>query len=111
MPSVTKVENALAAGHQLMVVVSGRISASGTVEQMRLRFMPTEYVAGSSKVVVSGRVSSVNSSVGTMKVGGVTVDITSAVAAQGPAVGSLVVLVGTQPVRQGVVIADQLYVK
>ncbi len=111
MPSVTRVEEAHAAGQQLIVAVSGRISASGAIEQMKLRFMPTEYVAGSSKVVVSGRVSGVNANVGTMTVGGVTVDLTSAVAAKAPTVGSLVILVGTQPVRQGVVIADQLYVK
>ena len=111
MPSVVKVEESLAAGHQLMVAVSGRISDSGTVEQMKLRFMPTDYVAGSSKVVVSGRVSDLDASVGTMKVGAVTVDISSAVAARTPTAGSLVLLVGTQPVRQGVVLAEQLYVK
>ena len=111
LPSVTKVQEAIAAGHQLMVAVSGRMSATGTVEQMKLRFMPTDYVAGSSKVVVSGRVSDLNASVGTMKVGGVTIDISSAVAAKAPTAGSLVLLVGTQPVRQGVVLAEQLYVK
>ena len=111
MPSVAKVEESLAGGHQLMVAVSGRISDSGTVEQMKLRFMPTDYVAGSSKVVVSGRVSDLDANVGTMKVGGITVDISSAIAAGPPTAGSLVLLVGTQPVRQGVVIAEQLHVK
>jgi hypothetical protein len=111
MPSVAKVEESLAGGHQLMVAVSGRISNSGNVEQMKLRFIPIEYVAGSSKVVVSGRVSDLDASVGSMKVGGVTVDISSAVMAVPPTAGSLVLLVGTQPVRQGVVIAEQLHVR
>lgn len=111
MPSVAKVVENLAGGHQLMVAVSGRISDSGNVEQMKLRFMPTAYVAGSSKVVVSGRVSDLDASVGTMKVGGVTVDISSAVATKAPTAGSLVLLVGTQPVRQGVVLAEQVYTK
>ena len=111
MSSVAKVEESLAGGHQVMVAVSGRISDSGTVEQMKLRFMPTDYVAGSSKVVVSGRVSDLNASVGTMKVGGITVDISSAVVARTPTTGSLVFLVGTQPVRQGVVLAEQIHVK
>ena len=111
MPSVAKVEESLAGGHQLMVAVSGRISDSGTVEQMKLRFMPADYVAGSSKVVVSGRVSDINASIGTMKVGGVTINISSAVATKAPTAGSLVLLIGTQPVRQGVVLAEQLYVK
>ncbi len=111
MPSVAKVEESLAAGHQLMVAVSGHISDSGTVEQMKLRFMPTDYVAGSSKVVVSGRVSDLDAKVGTMKVGGITVDISSAVAARPPTAGSLVLIVGTQPVRQGIVLAEQLHVK
>jgi hypothetical protein len=78
---------------------------------MKLRFMPTDYVAGSSKVIVSGRVSDLNASVGTMKVGGITVDISSAVVARTPTTGSLVFLVGTQPVRQGVVLAEQIHVK
>ena len=111
MPSVARVEESLAGGHQLMVAVSGRISDSGTVEQMKLRFMPTDYVAGSSKVVVSGRVSDLDANVGTMKVNGITVDISSAIAAKAPTAGSLVLLVGTQPVRQGVVLAEQLHVK
>ena len=111
MPSVAKAEEALAAGLQLMVAVSGRMSASGTVEQMKLRFLPTDYVAGSSKVVTSGRVSDISASAGTMKVGGVTVDISSAVTAKAPTAGSLVLIVGTQPLRQGVVLAEQLYVK
>ena len=111
LPSVARVQEAIAAGHQVMVAVTGRMGPTGTVEQMKLRFMPTEYVAGSSKVVVSGRVSEVNSSIGTMKVGGLMIDISSAVAAKAPTAGSLVLLVGTQPVRQGVVLAEQLYVK
>ena len=111
LPSVAKVQEALAAGRQVMVAVSGRMSTSGTVEQMKLRFIPTDYVAGSSKIVVSGRVSDINASVGTMKVGGVMVDISAAVAAKAPTAGSLVLLVGTQPVRQGLVLAEQLYVK
>ena len=111
MPSVAKVEESLAGGHQLMVAVSGRMSDSGTVEQMKLRFMPTDYVAGSSKVIVSGRVSDLDASVGTMKIGGITVDISSAVTAKAPTVGSIAILVGTQPVRQGVVVAEQLNVK
>ena len=94
-----------------MVAVSGRITASGTVEQMKLRVMPTDYVAGASKVVVSGRVSEINASVGTMKVSGVTVDMSAAEATKSPTVGSMVVLVGTQPVRQGVVLAEKLYVR
>ena len=111
MPSVAKVEESLAGGQQLMVAVSGRISGSGTVEQMKLRFMPTDYVAGSSKVVVSGLVSNLDANVGTMKVGGITVDISSAIAARPPTAGSLVLIVGTQPVRRGVVLAEQLHVK
>ena len=80
-----------------MVAVSGRMSTSGTVEQMKLRFMPTDYVAGSSKVVVSGRVSDINASVGTMKVGGVTVDISATVAAKTPTAGSLCCLLERNP--------------
>ena len=111
LPSVARVEESLAGGHQLMVAVSGRMSDSGTVEQMKLRFMPTGYVAGSSKVVVSGRVIDLDANVGTMIVNGITVDISSTKSAKAPTAGSLVLLVGTQPVRQGVVLAEQLHVK
>ena len=111
LPTVLKVESALAAGHQLMVAVSGRISTTGSVDQMKLRVIPTEYVAGSTEILLSGRVSSVDTSVGTMKVGGVTIDISSALASKTPTPGNLVMIVGSQPVRQGLVIATKMFVK
>ena len=111
LPTVANVKETLAGGRQLMVAVSGRISDSGTVENMKLRFMPADYVAGSSKVVVSGRVTDLDTGVGTMKVGGIAVDISSSQATRMPAAGSFIVLVGTQPVREGVVLAEQLFVR
>ena len=109
--SAQAVHDALAAGQQLMVSVTGQLSASGKLEQMKLSYMPADYVAGASKVVLSGRVDRVDSTLGQIQIGGVTADMTAAISARPVAVGSIVLLVGTQPTRQGIVIAEKIYSK
>ena len=78
---------------------------------MKLSYMPADYVAGASKVVLSGRVDRVDSTLGQIQIGGFTADITAAISARPVVVGSIVLLVGTQPTRQGIVIAEKIYSK
>jgi hypothetical protein len=78
---------------------------------LKLRFAPVEYVPGATKVVVSGRVSGVDSGVGVMRIGNVSVDINSATYDKAPSLGSVVLVVGTQPVRHGAVLAEKIYVR
>ena len=111
MPSADKVAELMASGRQLLVAVSGQMSPSGTLEKMKLRFVPTDYVAGATQVIVSGRANSIDASLGTMKIGKLTIDVSSVAGMNLPVSGSLVQVVGTQPVRQGLVIAERLHVK
>ena len=87
------------------------MAPSGTLEKMKLRFVPTDYVAGATQVIVSGRVNSIDASLGTMKIGKLTIDVSSVAGMNLPVSGSLVQVVGTQPVSQGLVIAERLHVK
>ena len=111
MPSTERISAALAAGTQLVVAVSGKLSANGTTEQMKLRFVPVDYVAGATKVLASGRVSSFDSATGTMRIGSLTVDINSASFNKSPSLGSVVQVAGTQPLRKGTVLAETIFVR
>jgi hypothetical protein len=111
MRSTQSIQDALAAGQQLSVAVTGHLTASGKVEQLKLSVLSASYVAGASKVVISGRVDRLDSALGRIQIGNVSVDVTSVVAAKPLAIGSTVLLVGTQPVRQGIVLAERLFSK
>ena len=65
------------------------------------------YVAGSSKIFLSGSVQKINAAVGTVTVNGIIVDFTSLLADSlvSPAVGTPVQVGGTQPTVGGVVLA------
>jgi hypothetical protein len=110
LPAGHAIPDAAAAG-QLMVLVSGKISATGAVEQMQLRFLKADYVAGASKVALSGQVNELDARRGWMKIGGVSIDINAAAGSKTPSVGSVVVVTGTQPMRNGIVLAERIYVR
>ena len=94
----------LAVGDSASVVgtsgTDGKIIASVVTDQ-------GPYVAGSSKIFLSGNVQKVNAAVGTARVNGITVDFTSLLAGSqiSPSVGSPVQIGGTQPTVGGVVLA------
>jgi hypothetical protein len=78
---------------------------------LRLRDLQSDYVAGSSTVVVAGKVSSVDSRQGRLTVGKVTVDYTSVLTTQprlSLKVGDHIRVSGTQPLAGGSVLASEL---
>jgi hypothetical protein len=110
LPTVDLISEAMAGGMQLVASVSGQLSITGKMEKITLSLADVSYVAGASKVVISGRVDKVDYSLGTMKVGRAVIDVTSALTAKAPSVGDVVVVLGTQPTRKGIVIAERMLV-
>jgi hypothetical protein len=81
----------------------GKITASVVTDQGL-------YIAGSSKIFLSGNVQKINLAVGTATVNGVTIDFTSLLADSptSPTVGTSVQVGGTQPAIGGVVLATAI---
>ena len=94
-----KIGSALAAGNMVEISIFGQVDASGRLQRASATITEGEYVAGASKVVISGKISSINSAVATAVVNGVVVDYSSALAGRIPklSVGDVVTFVGTLP--------------
>ena len=107
--SPEKISEALASGQQLVVAVFGELTTTGTIEHGKLKIFSTDYVPGASKVVVGGRVSEVNGGRGTVVISGQEIDINSTVLSKPINVGDVVIAVGTQPGRNGAVLAELVY--
>ncbi len=98
----------LATGDGLLAAVNGTLDADGRITNSTLRLVPSGYVAGASKLLLVGRVASVDTSVGSLKIGAATVDIAAAEMARAPKPGELVAIVSTQPTRGGVMLAERV---
>jgi hypothetical protein len=81
------------------ISIFGQVDASGRLQRASATITEGQYVAGASKVVISGKISSINSAVATAVVNGVVVDYSSALAGRMPklSVGDVVTFVGTLP--------------
>jgi hypothetical protein len=90
-----------------VVSVVGTTAADGSITASILSDKGL-YIAGASKIFLTGNVQKVNSALGTATVNGVTVDFTSLLANTqvAPKVGSAVQIGGTQPAVGGVVLAS-----
>jgi Domain of unknown function (DUF5666) len=104
----------LSVGHLDSIAVGDNVSVFGTLgaDQSVAVSRVTDqgiYVAGASRILLTGVVQQVHESIGRAEVSGVNVDLTSIYAADGSstlAVGSLVQVSGTQPASRGLVLAD-----
>ena len=108
VPDAKAIADRLAAGENLLAAVDGKLDADGKITESTLRLMANSYLAGASKLLLVGRVASVDTRVGSLKIGAVTVDITAAEGARAPKPGELVAIVGTQPIRGGVMLAERI---
>src|SRR5690349_10912293 len=68
------------------------------------------YVSGASPVFVSGKVEQVATDLGTIRIGGLTIDASAALpgSLDELQIGTLVEVSGTQPLSQGVLLADRI---
>jgi hypothetical protein len=105
LPTSSVVIEQLLAGRQLQVSVVGTLGADGTTKNTSLQVATTEYVAGVSQVIVSGRIKRTDSDIATFYIGKVAVDYSAIIMSQHPAEGDVVSVLGTQPQRGGVILA------
>ncbi len=96
---IEKVASAMAAGSTVEVAVYSRLDASGKLSSAKASILEGQYVAGVTKVVVSGKISAVNAAVATAVVNGVVVDYSAVLASRIPSlsVGDVVTFSGTLP--------------
>ncbi|MGQ0833588.1 MAG: DUF5666 domain-containing protein [Gammaproteobacteria bacterium] len=89
-----------------LVWIDAEVSADGKSKHT-VYSLPERYTEGSTQVFVAGAVSAVTNA-GTLRVGGLTVDFTSALSrgAFEVSAGDWVELFGTQPARNGLLLAD-----
>ncbi len=92
-----------------LVVVDGAESAAGKTSVQDVILLPQLDVPGATQLLVTGVISA-GSNVGQIRVGSLRVDVNATLTsdAQGPAVGQLVQIVGTQPTPQGLFLAQHV---
>src|SRR5688572_8769228 len=103
------IHDALAGGQSVVLAISGELGRAGKLLLRKASIDQEQYVAGSSQVVLAGRVRSSDSFVGKVVIGRQVVDLTTAqTAAGGPSVkaGDVIVVVGTQPSLSGTISAQ-----
>ena len=108
LPKSNGVIDQLQAGRQVEVIVMGVLGHDGKLAKVSLRMAPADYVAGSSTVVITGRVSAANLGTNFLNIGKTTIDYSSFQPARIPRVGNRVIVVGTQPQRGGVILATAI---
>jgi hypothetical protein len=81
-----------------LVSVAGSVNSKGQVRAESVSLMPADYVSGVTQVMIVGRVTAVDASVGKARIGGLSVDYTGVLATQqvSIAAGSLIAVAGTQ---------------
>ena len=90
-----------------LVAVFGRVGASPTA----IVRVNSAYVAGSTRIFVKGRITSVDPAVGQARINSLIVDYTAAMSGStfsAPNIGNLVSVSGIQPVADGELLVDRL---
>jgi hypothetical protein len=92
-------------GNQIMIAVTGPNAATA-----RIHNFASPYVAGASKVLLKGKVTSVDTATGTLTIGKQVVDYTNLLADANVSysVGTILTIVGTQPVLNGMLLANEI---
>ena len=103
------IHDGLAGGQSVVLTISGELGRAGKFHLREARIDQEQYVAGSSQVILAGRVRSADSSVGKVVIGRQVVDLTTTqTTVGGPSVkaGDVIVVVGTQPSLTGTISAQ-----
>jgi hypothetical protein len=104
------IRQSLLIGDGAQVTVFGKLAADGSLKAPSIAIDSTQYVAGASEVVASGRVTKVDAAVGKATVGRVVIDYTALLASKEISLklGELVVVVGTRPAQDSAVQATSV---
>ena len=94
------------------VSVRGTIAGAGWIYADDVALSREQYVPGATEVFVTGIPSSVDLSLGTATIGGLTVDYTPSLGGSGfGGLGDAITVIGTQPARGGVMLSDRIFDK
>jgi hypothetical protein len=107
-PNAARLDAAIKGGQQVAVAIFGSLSSKGVIEKATLRVLTPDYVAGSSKVIISGRITRIDPSTATIYIGKIVVDTSMLATSKSLEVGAAVRVIGTQPVRGGIILAEKL---
>ena len=93
-----------------MVAVLGALQKDGALAAKSMVMLDASYVPGATKVLLKGKVTSVDSASGKLSVGKQVVDYSSLLSKSVVAIsaGMTVTIVGTQPLARGLVLADAI---
>jgi len=96
--TLTALSDLLASGRLVYVIVSGKVGADGKVRADSLSIRPSDYVPGATRVMLVGKITNVNASLGRAQIGNVLIDYTSSLGTQrvSPSIGAIVAVTGTQ---------------
>jgi hypothetical protein len=89
------------------VSVQGSIISSGWYFADSVSVSDQRYVAGSTKVFIAGKLSSINTSKGTAQMGGLTIDYTSSLGSSRAPSGSMWSFAGIRSSSSGTMISDR----
>ena len=107
---VSVIANKIGSGGLPMVAVLGAAKNDGTLAPKSMVLLNASYVPGATKVLLKGNVTSVDRASGKLSIGKQLVDYSSVLSSADVAisVGTIVTVVGTQPLSQGLILADAI---
>jgi hypothetical protein len=108
---VQAIHQALTGGQTVELAVSGKLGKSGRLVAGTAAISQNQYVAGSTQVVLTGRVNAVDSAIGLAVIGKQVVNLTAIQTAAGSTsvkAGDVIMIVGTQPSLGGAVLAQSV---
>ena len=111
-PVLKRLADQISSGSTVVASVLGNQDSAGNLRAARLVVHGTDYAPGATRVVVLGRVASVQSDIGTLKVGQLSVDYTS-ILSTAPAeyvAGQLIGAVGVQAAAGAPLVASRIIV-
>ena len=108
--TAASISDAISGGETVVLTVVGRLGRNGEIQSGNASIAREQYAAGSSQVVLSGRVKAVDTSVGRLIIGQQVVDFTSVLADTHGSVkvGDVVRIVGTQAQLNGTITAQMV---
>ena len=108
VPDARSIEAAMASGRQVLVRITGTLKSNGAVTKAHMQVEPVDYVAGASRVLLVGRIDSVDATIGSIRIGKTNVQYSAAASNRDPRAGEMVAVIGVQPVRGGAVLAEEI---
>jgi hypothetical protein len=98
----------LATGVSPLVAVVGDQKSNGAISPRAVLNLNAQYVAGSTPVMLQGKVRAIDYKLGKVVIGNQLIDVTAATVHKRISIGTRVMVEGTQPALHGIVVADAI---